>query len=139
MISIKNIFFLVFSLSVLSNSFAQTIEETAKVFWDAVHVKHDKVIVENGEKLIEYIEDNNFEIDSTIAEIRIRVGVSFSALGDAKRALTLNQKTLALCKEKWGDDGSFSSICLNNIAMNYSNLGDNNKSLEYNLIPRAKA
>ena len=47
MLSIKNIFFLVFSLSVFSSSFAQNIDSIANKFWEALDLNNHKAIVEN--------------------------------------------------------------------------------------------
>ena len=56
MLSFKNIFFLVFATGVSFGCFAQKTEQINTKFWEAVDLNNDKAIVENGEKIIDYIE-----------------------------------------------------------------------------------
>ncbi len=53
------------------SAITQTIKETAQAFWEANYSGNNAIIVEKGEQLIVYIDQNKVEIDSTILEIRL--------------------------------------------------------------------
>ena len=114
-------------------SIGQTIEETAKVFWEALDNNNNKVIIEKGEILIKYIDDNNFELDTNFIKIRVFTANSYSSLGLINESLQLNIQTLEMCQKKSGTHHGYSTVVINNIAKNYSSLGDFTKALEFSL------
>ncbi len=112
---------------------AQTIDETTEKFWSAVGSKNNPQIVANGTILIDWIKKNNFELDSTVTEIRLYTALSYSKIGDFKKSLQLNLLTKELIQNKWGKPNRYYIICINNIASNYTNLANYSDAIKYNL------
>ena len=61
---------------------------------------NDEIIL-NGDILINFIEENAFQIDSIIIQIRLYTALSYSNIGDYSYALELNQRTLHLIEVNW--------------------------------------
>jgi len=122
-------------ISILFCSFlgrTQNIEETARKFWEAVKVWNDEKIISHGNTLITFVKENKLQIDSTIIEIRLYISDSHIHLNDPENALRTNLETLELVYKKWGRENQFYATLLNNIAMDYSYLGNDSLALKYN-------
>jgi tetratricopeptide (TPR) repeat protein len=113
--------------------FAQSIEETAKEFWSAVHENQHEKIIQNREILLEHIEKNNFILDTTVVEIRLNTAKSYESIGVYKKALDLNLETYNLLKSNWGDKNQYTTIALNNSALSYAYMGNYDKAIDLNL------
>ena len=119
------IFFFLFS-SLVSN--AQTITETVKLFWDAVDSNKTNLVIENGERLLKYIEEKNLKFDSTIVTIRLQLGSAYQYQGNYVKSLILNESTYEQSKKNLGETSESTLYAMNNLAYSYSMNGYYNKS-----------
>jgi CHAT domain-containing protein len=128
---ILHVVLMLFLFSFSGNS--QSIKKTAEQFWEAVENENDEEIISNGTILIAYIEQNNFTLDSTTAEIRRYTALAYSNRGDFQSSLRLNLKTLEQIELRWSKVNAFYELILFYVFENYWELGDYFKSLEYGL------
>ena len=129
----KKLLFLLLLINSISAS-TQTISEIKQDFWSAVSIGNNNIIVEKGEQLIVYIEQNKVEIDSTILKIRLFTSNGYWNMGNYNRSLELILQKLEIIEKVFGKEHPFYATSLSNIAANYIELGDYNKALEYNLL-----
>ena len=90
-------------LSVLARkSFTQTIEETSTKFWKAVQEQKDEEIISSGKLLLAYINQGNYDTDSSIVYINMFTAGAYSSLGEHKKALDICLSTLEKIEHDMG-------------------------------------
>jgi CHAT domain-containing protein len=127
----KKLFLLLFLL--LSNyTKGQTTQEIKDQFWKAIELSDNEKIVENGEKLIQFIELKTNQIDSNSILIFLKTGEAYIALFNYQKGLEINLKVKNIIENYLSKENPYYPKVLYNISLCYTYEGNFKKSLEYN-------
>jgi CHAT domain-containing protein len=109
----------------------QDISETSRIFWKAVDGNDDSNVVKNGLVLIDFIKNQNFEIDTNIFEIRLYTAISLSVIGEYNKSINLFTETYSQVVNKWGMSNEYCAILYEYLGVNYSLISNHSKALDF--------
>ena len=114
---------------------AQKIDKVILNFLEADQNKNDKSIILNGKIILDYFEQNNFEIDSNICYVSISYGISLASLKEYEKSLDHFLKTKNQIEQStnYSINNLDYPIILSWIAYNYGKLGKYNEAIEFYL------
>ena len=112
---------------------AQSLKDTAGKFWEAVKIRDDSNIVSNGLILLDFIQKENYLLDSLSVQISMYTASSLNKLSRKDEALRINNEVLRAVESHWGIDNYYYATILNNIALIYSDRAAYDVALEMNL------
>ena len=111
----------------------QDIKEIDTKFWEAIENNETEKIYENGHKLIEFIQSNNINLDTSVVVIYhnfCMASIELKYYDEAIDALlSINEKI----KIQWGDEHEYYSVQIGWLASVYGKLGDYQSELKYAL------
>ena len=111
----------------------QDVKETDAKFWEAIE-KHDtEIIYKNGRKLIEFIESNNINLDTTLVAIYQNFSKASIELKYYDEALDALLSISEKIKLQWGEEHEYYSVQIGWLASVYGKLGDYQSELKYAL------
>jgi CHAT domain-containing protein len=126
----KKLIFLLF-LSFPCFFYSQTINEINNIFWKAVSEKDYKNQIEYGPEIVNFLEINNYPIDTAYLDFLYRLGTAYYSMSDYENSKIIHSKSLKYCESYYGIKNVETVMHKSALVADYNQLGLKNEVIRY--------